>query len=155
MAALVPWRPMREFSHLSRRMEDMFDELTRDFFGPRRGEKPRAEAAVWEPAIDCRLENGNVVLSADLPGIDAKDVTISVQGNQLSIEGERKGAKKEEKATYFHDELPYGKFARKLTLPDGIDADKVKTTYINGVLEITMPAPKELVSRKIPIEVQK
>jgi HSP20 family protein len=136
-------------------MDEMFEALTRDFFGPRRGEKVRAEAGVWEPAIDGRLENGNVVLNADLPGIDAKDVTISVQGNQLSIEGERKGEKKEEKATYFYDELPYGKFARTLTLPDGIDADKVKTAYTNGVLEITMPAPKELVSRKIPIEVQK
>lgn len=155
MAALVPWKPLQEFSQISRRMEEMFDELTRDFFGRRRGEKARAEAAVWEPAIDCRLENGSVVLSADLPGIDAKDVTISVQGNQLSIEGERKHEKKEEKATYFYDELPYGKFARKLTLPPGIDADKVKTAYTNGVLEITMPAPKELVSRKIPIEVQK
>jgi HSP20 family protein len=155
MKALTPRKPRRELDTLSRRMDDMFDRLTREFFSPGWWERPRAEAAVWEPAIECHLENGHLIVKADLPGVEAKDVNISVVGNQLTIEGERKRDKKEEEAGYFYEELPYGKFARKLTLPDGIDADKIKTAYKNGVLELTMPAPKQLVSKKIPIEVQK
>jgi HSP20 family protein len=137
-------------------MDEMFDRLRRDFFGPGWGERPRAEAAMmWEPPIECHLEAGNLIVKADLPGIDPKDVNISLLGTQLTIEGERKMEKAEEREGYMYRELPYGKFARVLTLPEGIDADKIKTTYKNGVLEISMPMPPQMVSKKIPIEVQK
>jgi HSP20 family protein len=156
MSALVPWRSMREMDPLSRRMDEMFDRLTRDFFGPRWPERSRAEAAtMWEPAIECHLEVGNLIIKADLPGIDPKDVNISLLGTQLTIEGERKVEKPKEGEGYMYRELPYGKFSRVLTLPEGIDADKIKTAYKNGVLEISMPAPSQMVSKKIPIEVQK
>jgi HSP20 family protein len=144
---------MGELDPLSRRMDEMFNRLTREFFGSGRRERPREEAAVWEPAIECHLDNGNLIVKADLPGIDAKDVNISVLGNELTIAGERK--REEEEGQYFYEELPYGKFVRKMRLPDGIDADKIKTAYKNGMLEITMPAPAQLITKKIPIEVQK
>lgn len=155
MSALVPWRPMREVDTLSRRMEDMFDRLTHEFFGAGWLDRPRAEAAMmWEPAIECHVEAGNLMVKADLPGIDPKDVNVSLLGTQLTIAGERKMDKAEEEKGYLYRELPYGKFARVLTLPEGIDADKVKTAYKNGVLEICMPMPPQMVSKKIPIEVQ-
>jgi HSP20 family protein len=154
MDALTPWRPLRELETIQRRMDDMFGRLTRQFFGRGWQERPGGDAEAWTPAIECHIENGNLIVKADLPGIDPKEVTISVLGNQLTIEGERKQGKKEDKE-YFYHELPYGKFSRRLTLPEGIDADKVKTSYQNGVLEITVPAPKQLISKKIPIEVQK
>ncbi len=154
MDALTPWRPMRELETLSRRMDDMFGRLTRDFFGPGWRERPRGEAEAWTPPIECHVENGTLVVKADLPGIDPKEVTISALGTQLTIEGERKRDQKAEKKEYFYDEMPYGKFSRTLTLPEGVDADKVKADYKNGVLEITVPAPKQLVSKKIPIEIQ-
>ncbi|HEV8715938.1 MAG TPA: Hsp20/alpha crystallin family protein [Candidatus Binatia bacterium] len=154
MDALTPWRPMRELETLRQRMDDMFGRLTREFFGPGWRERPRGEAEAWTPAIECQIANGNLVVKADLPGIDPKEVTISAVGNQLTIEGERKRDKKAEGKEYFYDEMPYGKFTRTLTLPEGVDADKVKADYKNGVLEITVPAPKQLVSKKIPIEIQ-
>jgi HSP20 family protein len=154
MDALTPWKPLRELDTLSRRMDEMFDRLTRGFFGPGWRERPREKAAEWDPAIECHLENGNLIVRADLPGVEAKDVNISVLGNELTIEGERKRDKKEEEGRYFYQELSYGKFLRKMTLPEGIDADKIKTAYKNGMLEITIPAPKQLVSKKIPIEVR-
>jgi HSP20 family protein len=140
---------------MSRRMDDMFDRLTREFFGPGWLERPRLEAEAWTPAIEGHVENGTLVVKVDLPGIDPKEVTISVVGNQVTIEGERKRAKKEEKEAYLYQELPYGKFSRTLTLPESVDADKVKADYKQGVLEITVPAPRQLVSKKIPIDVQK
>lgn len=156
MSALVPWRSRRDLDPLSRRMDEMFDRLTRDFFGSGWSERPRAEAAMsWEPDIECHLEAGTLIVKADLPGIDPKDVTISLLGTQLTIEGERKAEKAKEGEGYLYRELPYGKFARVLTLPEGIEVDKIKTAYKNGVLEISMPAPPQMVSKKIPIEVQK
>ena len=155
MSALVPWRGIRELGTLSRLMDDMFERVAKEFFGSGGWERPRAEATMWEPAIECHLENGNLIVKVDLPGIEPKDVNISLLGTQLKITGERKAEKAQAKEGYFYQELPYGKFSRVLTLPEGIDADKVKTAYKNGVLEITMPAPKQMISWKIPIEVQK
>jgi HSP20 family protein len=78
-----------------------------------------------------------------------------VVGNQLTIEGERKHEEKKDEKDYFYRELSYGKFSRSLALPEGVDPDKVKATFKNGVLEITMPAPKQLAAKKIQIEAQK
>ncbi|MBI3304495.1 MAG: Hsp20/alpha crystallin family protein [Deltaproteobacteria bacterium] len=155
MRALTPWRPMRELENLYRSMDEMFERLTERFFGPGERERPLWGTEAWAPVIESHVENGNLVVKADLPGIDPKEVTISVVGNQLTIEGERKREEKKEEKDYFYRELAYGKFSRTMTLPDGVDADKVKANYKNGVLEITMPAPKQLASKKVQIEVQK
>ena len=92
---------------------------------------------------------------AAFPGIDPKEVSVSVVGNQLTIEGERKHEEKKEEKDYFYQELSYGKFSRSMTVPEGVEADKVKATFKNGVLEVTMPAPKQLAAKKIQVEAQK
>lgn len=155
MRSLTPWRPMRELETLQHKMEDMFERLSDRFLAP--GERPRAfwGEEGWTPAIESRVENGNIIVHADLPGIDAKDVSISVLGNQLTIEGERKQEEKKEEKDYFYQELSYGKFSRTMTLPEGVDASQVKASYKNGVLEVTVPAPKQLESKKIQVEAAK
>jgi HSP20 family protein len=155
MNELTPWRPRRELETIRQRMDDMFERLTREFFGREWRERPRREAEAWTPVVECHVANSNLVVKADLPGIDPKEVTISALGNQLTIEGERKRDKKGKEKEYLYDEMPYGKFSRTLALPEGVDADKVKADYKNGVLAITVPAPKQLISKKISIEVQK
>jgi len=90
-----------------------------------------------------------VIVKADLPGIDPKEVSISVLGNQLTIAGERKREETKEKKNYFYQEVTYGKFSRTIPLPDEVDAGKAKANYKNGVLEITLPAPKQLGSKKM------
>jgi HSP20 family protein len=154
MKSLTPWQPMRELENLERRMSELFDRFQERFWG---GERPRSVWGVdnWAPAIESRRDNGNIVVKADLPGIDPKEVAISIVGNELRIEGERKQEEKKEEKDYFYQEVAYGKFARTIALPEGVDADKIKANYKNGVLEITVPAPKQLESKKVQIEVQK
>lgn len=152
MRALTPWRPMRDLARLQRDMEDMFARLSESFLGA--GEHFPGGGEGWVPAIESHIENGSLIVKADLPGVDPKDVSISVLGNQLKIEGERKQEKKKEEKDYLYQELAYGKFSRTMPLPEGVDAEKIKANYKNGVLEITMPAPKQLTGKKIQIEVK-
>ena len=150
MRSVIPWRRTGELQcgerSIEERMKNLFDDFDR--FGERwlmpwERERPLWRTEEWGPAIESHIENGNLIVKADLPGIDPKEVSISVTGNQLTIEGECKQEKKEEKKDYFYQELTYGKFSRTTTLPEGVDADKVKASYKDGVLQITMPAPKE------------
>jgi len=152
MKSLTPWRPMRELETLQHKMEDMFERLSDRFLAPGESRRSLWGEEGWAPAIESRVENGNIIVHADLPGIEAKDVSISVLGNQLTIEGERKQEEKKEEKDYFYRELSYGKFSRTMTLPEGVDVNKVKASYKNGVLEITVPAPKQLESKKIQVE---
>ena len=124
MRSLIPWRRTGELQRGERGMEEVMKDFFDDFnrFGKRwlmPWERPSWRTEEWGPAIESHVENGNLIVKADLPGIDPKDVSISVTGNQLTIEGERKQEKKEEKKDYFYQELAYGKFSRTMTLPDG------------------------------------
>ena len=150
MKSLTPWRPARELEAFERRISDLFEH----FFGAGERERSIWGTEGWVPAIESKVDNGNLVIKADLPGIDPKEVSISVLGNQLTIEGERKREEKKEEKDYFYQEFSYGKFARTIPLPEGVSADQVKANYKNGVLEITMPAPKQLESKKVQIEVK-
>jgi HSP20 family protein len=154
-AAVTPWRPMRELESIQNRMEELFDRLSERFFGPGERERSLWGTEAWMPALESHVEGENLIVKADLPGIDPKEVSISVMGNQLTIEGERKREEKKEEKDYLYRELAYGKFSRTMTLPEGVDTEKIKANYKNGVLEITMPAPKQLGSKKVQIAVQK
>lgn len=156
MAALTPWKPMRELEDVRRRMDDLFADLSGRFFGPGERERSfRGDLEGWTPVLESHVDKDTLVVKADLPGIDPKEVSISVTGNQLTIAGERKREEKKEEKDYFYREVAYGKFSRTMTLPEGVDAEKVKANYKNGVLEVTMPAPKQLASKKIQIETSK
>lgn len=150
MKSLTPWQPMKELENFERRMSDLFDRFHERFFG---GERERPIwGENWAPAIESHVDKGNLVVKADLPGLDPKEISIAVTGNQLRIEGERKQEEKKEEKDYLYQEVSYGKFVRSIPLPEGVDTDKIKANYKNGVLEITMPAPKQLESKKVQIE---
>jgi HSP20 family protein len=156
MKSLTPWRPRRELERMEHRMRDLFDRFRDEgFFGAWDWDRPFRKMEGWEPAIESHVENGNLVVKADLPGIDPKEISISVTGNQLTIKGERKEEEKKEEKDYVYRELSYGKFSRTMELPAGVDAGKVKAEYKDGVLKVTMPAPKEIAAKKIQIEAQK
>lgn len=150
MRALAPWRPLRHLSTL----HDEIDRMFAEFFGPEDRWPARIFEAPFVPAIESYVKDDKLVVRADLPGIDPKNVELSVEGNRLTIRGERKEEKEEKDKHYFHREVSVGRFERTVALPTGVDSGTVKATYKDGVLEVTMAAPKEIVSKKIPIEVR-
>jgi HSP20 family protein len=103
------------------------------------------------PAVESFVRNGELVVRADLPGIDPKNVELAVDGNRLIMKGERKEVSEDVERHY--REVSYGRFERTLELPRGVDAESIKATYHDGVLEVTMKAPKELSPKKVPITV--
>ncbi|HUI27090.1 MAG TPA: Hsp20/alpha crystallin family protein [Candidatus Kryptonia bacterium] len=148
MRALTPWRPFSELSTLRNEIDNLFGR----FFEDDEGWFPRVTERPMMPAVETFTRNGNLVVRADLPGIDPKLVELAVEGDLLTIKGERKEVH-EEKGERGYREVTYGRFERTVTLPPGVDAESVKATYHDGVLEVTMTAPKGLVPKKVPITV--
>ncbi len=103
----------------------------------------------WWPHVETHRTDGNLVVRCDLPGIEAKDVEVSLDGDTLTISGERRAEKREGD---HYSEVRYGRFERAVRVPDGLDPAKVTARYTNGVLEVMAPLPKETVARKIPVQ---
>lgn len=152
MADIRKWEPFKELSTIQRDMDDFF----RRVFGSLTpaGLFRREFKGEWYPMMDLYMRGNNFVIHADLPGIDPKDVDISVAGNTLTLRGERKAEWEEKKEGYMFQEASYGKFERTITLPEGVDTAKVHATYKNGVLELTMPAKAEALPKKVKIEIE-
>jgi HSP20 family protein len=100
------------------------------------------ETALWRPAIDVKLEKGKMLVHAELPGLKKENVKVTVNGDLLAIEGERKAETEEKKGGWIHTERNYGKFYRAIMLPEGADTEKVAAEFADGVLAITIPVPE-------------
>src|SRR3989454_11658851 len=107
----------------------------------------------WSPQVEMIERDGELVVRADLPGLTKDDVKVELADNAITIEGERKGEHEEKGEGYYRSERSYGKFYRRLPLPEGIDPRNANASFSDGVLEITMPAPKreERKSRRLEI----
>jgi HSP20 family protein len=148
--AATPFEFMRRFG------EEM-DKLFGDFdFG--RGWLPPAIArgatpGVWAPQIEMFEQDGELIVRADLPGLTRDDVNVEIDNDAITIEGERRSEQSEDREGYYRSERSYGKFYRRLPLPDGVEAENANATFRDGVLEITMNAPKRTESkpRKVAI----
>jgi len=144
MGALLPWRPFRDLERLARSWE-RFPRFFEEF--------EEAEEELMPP-IESFVKNGNLVVRADVPGLEAKDIEVSVLHDVLTIKGERKSEKEVKDKDYLRREVSYGAFERRMSLPEGAAADKVKATFKNGVVEITVPLAKEVAAKNIPLEVE-
>jgi len=125
---------------LMNRFANEIERLFEDFgLGRVWGEVGRAE---WAPEIEVFERGGQLIVRADLPGLTSNDVKAEITDNALTIHGERKREHKEEREGWYRSERSYGSFFRSIPLPEGINADEAKASFRDGVLEITMPAPK-------------
>jgi HSP20 family protein len=111
-----------------------------------------AVAADWIPAVDIREDQGRYVLRADLPGIDPKDIEITMENGVLTIRGERTNEVEAQTHAYRRVERTTGRFFRRFTLPDSADAERISATGKHGVLEITIPKHERVQPRRIAVE---
>lgn len=151
MKSLIRWDPFRTmrrwdpFEELRSMQHDM-DRLFDRFLGT--GER----TMLWMPSIESYTKDNKLVFKAELPGVDPKDLDVSITDRELVIKGERKAEKDAKEEDYIYREINYGSFERHFVLPEGAKTDDMKARFSNGILEITVPAPAVVKSRKIEIE---
>ncbi|MEE9613506.1 MAG: Hsp20/alpha crystallin family protein [Thermodesulfobacteriota bacterium] len=147
MLTLKKWDPFTELSTIHKEMDEFFKRTVGSI-------APVLFKGEWYPAFESYIKGEELVVHADLPGIDPKDVDISISGDKLTIKGERKAEKEETTGEYLFRETSYGSFERSMTLPEGVNVDKVHASYNHGVLEITMPAEAAALPKKVTVEVE-
>jgi HSP20 family protein len=150
--AMERWRP---FGTMDRwepfRVSDIQGEVNR-LFDNFLGRPATATAGrTWLPPVDMFATNDDLVLSVELPGVDEKDVNVSITGDLLTIKGERRFENQVKEQELLHVERTYGKFERMIQLPMAVQTDRVKATYRDGVLEIKLPKAEELKPKEIKI----
>ena len=106
----------------------------------------------WSPAVDIKEEADRFLITADLPGVDPKDIEITMDNGVLSIKGERQSEAREEKEGYKRVERVSGSFYRRFSLPDTADADRIEAKGKDGVLEVTLPKHEKVQPRKIEVK---
>ena len=148
--ALIRWRdrdlePAGTFDWLQQQINDLFDF-------PRSPEMQGLFDRRVSPAIDVVEHADRFTVECDLPGLDQKDIEISMASGVLTIKGEKKGEKVNEKAKVYRQETWEGSFQRTVALPASVDADKVDASYRNGVLTIELPKSEEARTRKIELK---
>ena len=143
--SLVRWEPFRDLLALQERLNRGFEANRQT------GEE---QLGTWAPAVDIYETEKEIVLKADLPGMNLADVDISLNNNVLSVRGERKFEKDVKEDNYHRVERTYGNFVRTFTLPNTVNADQIEASYENGVLRITMPKREEARPKQIKVNVK-
>ncbi len=131
--ALIRWQPYQEIETLRRQMEQMFNELA----------IANREQTTWKPAVELKDTEDSVILRAEIPGVEAKDLDIRVTPEAVAIAGEHNYDKKTEQRGYFRTEFRYGKFKRVIPLPVPVQNDQVQAEFKDGILTLTLPKVTE------------
>jgi len=148
-----------------RRFAEQMDHIFEDFTGGRgfptmfRGHAhPRhnggVASAAYCPPITVQERDNNLVIHADLPGLTKNDVKVDMVEGMITIEGERKERKEEKGEGQYYSECCYGSFSRSIPLPEGVDVSAAKASFKNGVLEISVPLPKQVKPQTRRLEIQ-
>jgi len=146
---ITKWEPIKDLLTLQDRMNRLFDDSVR---GLRPGEEAMG-TAIWIPAVDIYETENEVVVKAELPEINQKDIDIQIENNTLVLRGERKFEKDTKRENFHRIERAYGSFARSFTLPNTIDQEKIHADYKDGVLKIVMPKREEIKPKQIKVSV--
>ena len=141
---LVPYR-RSEYPTATRLFEEFFNEFPFS-------STPETRDS-WVPSVDILEKDGNLILRAELPGLTEKQIELKLEGNTLTLKGERKMENEDKKSNYHRVESYYGTFTRSFRLPDTVDYDKINAEYKNGVLTVTLPQKPEVKPREIPVSV--
>jgi HSP20 family protein len=154
MANITRWDPFNEFASLQDRFNQLLNQpsgLFRGFAGPEQS----LTASNFMPAVNIYEDEHTINIDAELPGVEEKDIDISMENNVLTISGERKLENEEKKENFHRIERSYGRFTRSFTLPPTVDSEHVNAEFNNGILKITLNKREEAKPRQIKIGVNK
>ena len=144
--AVVRWNPFRDLNMLQDRMNRMFDDAGRTW----RTDEPAA-TTTWSPAVDIFETEGEIVVKAELPGMERKDIVLNLENNDLTVRGERRFAKETKDDNYHRIERSYGTFSRSFSIPATVDEEKIRADYRDGVLKIVLPKKEQAKPKQIRI----
>jgi len=145
--AITRWEPFRDLVVSQDRFNRIFNDTLSRFF------EDDSSTRTWSPAVDIYETDQNVVLKAELPGVDPKDVEARVEDGTLYLKGQRKFQNEVKEDHYHRIERSYGSFVRSFALPRSVDADEVSAEYKDGVLTLTLPKREEAKPKTIKIQV--
>ena len=150
MSTIVRWDPFKEMATLQDRMNRMFS----DAWGRTHRSEDEYLSGSWIPAVDVRESKDALEITAELPGLDPKEVEVSVENGILTLKGSRTFEKASEGETYHRVERAYGSFERSFSVPTNVDASKVQALYRQGVLHLTLPKREESKPKAIAIKIE-
>lgn len=146
---LMKWDPLRDIETLHDRMNRVFNSALMVRFP-----EEERELGAWTPAIDITENEDHYLVTADIPGVSKEDVKVDFHDGMLTVKGEKRSEEKEEKDNYLRVERSFGSFVRTFTLPETVEPDKIKATYKDGVLKLSIPKKADAKPKKIEIKVQ-
>jgi HSP20 family protein len=158
--SLIPWRSKQRQGEqaesplvtLRNEMDRLFDTFLREPLGAI--DWPFVGQGKWSPTIDVAEGDDEVTVRAELPGIDPKDLEVSVSGNQLVLSGEKRESAEQKGKDFYHSESRYGSFRRAVRLPEGIDTENVDAQYANGVLTMRLKKTPSAMPKRIEVKVK-
>ena len=135
MMDLIRWNPWNEMVSMRERMNALFND---SLFRPDRREDD-AGMGLWYPSVDMFEKDDQVVIKAELPGLEKKDINLEINNGVLTLKGERKYDNEVKEGNFYRREMSYGKFIRSFTLPAEVDANQIKAEFQNGLLTVEVP----------------
>jgi HSP20 family protein len=144
--AVVRWDPFRDLNVLQDRMNRLFEDAGRGW----RPDEPAA-TTTWSPAVDIFETEQEIVVKAELPGMDRSGITLNLEKNVLTLRGERKFEKEAKDDNYHRIERSYGSFSRAFSIPVTVDEEKIRADYKEGVLKIVLPKKEQVKPKQIRI----
>lgn len=145
--SMIRWEPFDEMMS----MRESMDRLFEDFFSRR----PRTSGPlVWQPALEVFETDNEVVVKAELPGIDPKSVNVTVTTEGLTIKGEARAEHEDKGRNYYRRELRYGAFQRTVALPNEVKSDETKATFRHGILEVRLPKAERVRPKTVSVAVE-
>ena len=145
---LVRWNPRREMESWEGPFNRFFNEAFFSAAGVDGGESNHFN---WKPSVDIYDHDDAIVIKAELPGVDKKDIEVDLKDHVLTLKGERSYENEVKEENYYHKERTFGKFHRAFSLPADLDSDKIKADFKDGVLRIDIQKPEEKKPKKISV----
>ena len=151
---LSKWQPFQELSNIRKQMDSLFEDMLstgdRDWMGL------HGLGGMWTPAVEIKETDQELVLKAEIPGLDAKDLTVEVTEDRVTIAGEHKEEESSEdkEKNYFRSEFHYGKFERVIPLPMQIKTEEIKSEFKHGILTLTMPKVTKEPKKSVKIQLE-